>query len=87
MGCTRADLLRWLPVATRHAPAVVDGDRVTIAVGGGSVQIEFRERPLRRIGAFALPVLDVCFRFTDLDAAARDDFVAHFDLCTRRGGG
>ena len=51
------------------------------------MQIDLVEKPLRRIGSFALPVLGVTFRFTGLDDAARDDFLAWFDLYTRRGGG
>ncbi len=87
MGCTREDLLRWLPEATGHAPARVEGDAVVLSVGGGEVRITTRVRPPRRIALVSLPVLAVSFRFEGLDAAARGAFLARWDLCTRRGGG
>lgn len=87
MGCTREDLLRWLPGATGHAPARVEGDAVVLSVAGGEVRITTRVRPPRRIALVALPVLAVSFRFDGLDAAAREAFLARFDLYTRRGGG
>ncbi len=87
MGCTREDLLRWLPEATGHAPASVQGDAIVLAVAGGEVRIVARELPPRRIALVALPVLAVSFRFRGLDAAARAAFVERFDLYTRRGGG
>ena len=87
MGCTREDLLRWLPDATGHAPARVEGDTVVLSVGGGEVRIATRVRPPRRIALVSLPVLAVSFRFDGLDEAAREAFLARFDLYTRRGGG
>lgn len=87
MGCTRAEFLRWLPGATRHAPARVEGDAVVVAVGAGRVEIALDERPLRRIALVSLPVLAVTFRFVGLDAAARAAFLHYFDFYTRRGGG
>jgi hypothetical protein len=87
MGCTRAELLAWLPGAARQAPFQVDGDVVTIAIQGGEVRIVLEEKPPRRIGSIALPVLSITFRFIGLDQPARDDFLAYFDLYTKRGGG
>ena len=87
MGCTREDLLRWLPEATGHAPARVDGDAIVLSVGAGEVRITARPCPPRRIALVALPVLAVSFRFEGLDDAAREAFLARFDLYTRRGGG
>jgi hypothetical protein len=87
MGCTREDLLRWLPGATGHAPARVEGDAIFLSVAGGEVRITTQVRPPRRIALVSLPVLAVSFRFDGLDAAAREAFLARFDLYTRRGGG
>ncbi len=87
MACTREDLLRWLPEATGHAPARVEGDAVVLSVGGGEVRIATRVLPPRRIALVSLPVLAVSFRFDGLDDAAREAFLARFDLYTRRGGG
>ena len=87
MGCTRDDFFRYLPGATRHVPLEITGDTIGVPLPGGRVQIELAEKPPRRLGSFTLPVLGVSFRFIGLDDAARDDFLAWFDLYTRRGGG
>ncbi len=87
MGCTRAEFISWLPGATRRAPFQIDGEVVTVTTHGGRVRISIEERPPRRIGLIALPVLGVTFCFHGLDELTRDDFLAHFDLYTRRGGG
>jgi hypothetical protein len=87
MGCTRAELLRWLPAATGHAPARLEGGERVLSVGPGEVRLAVEEAPPRRIASVSLPVLRVRFRFVGLDPAARDAFLARFDLYTRRGGG
>jgi len=87
MGCTREEFMRWLPGATRHAPARIEGDGVSLSVGGGRVEISMCVRPPRRIAVLSLPVLAVRFHFVGLDAPAREAFLAHFDAYTRRGGG
>jgi len=51
------------------------------------VQISLEDKPPRRLGLFALPVLGVTFSFHGLDKLTGGDFLAHFDLYTRRGGG
>ena len=87
MGCTRAEFMAWLPGATRQAPFQIDGEVVTVVIHGGHVEISLEQKPPRRIALIELPVLGVSFRFRGLDELARDDFLAHFDLYTRRGGG
>jgi hypothetical protein len=87
MGCTRAEFMRWLPGATRQAPLEIDGDAVTITTHGGCVQINLEQKLPLRIGPMALPALGVTFHFSGLDGPTREDFLAYFDLYTRRGGG
>ena len=87
MGCTRAEFMAWLPGATRQAPFQIDGEVVTVITHGGCVHISLEQRPPRRLALLALPVLGVTFSFRGLDEPARDDFLAHFDCYTRRGGG
>jgi hypothetical protein len=87
MGCTREDFVRWLPGATRNAPSRIDADRVSIHAGGGTVEISFRQAAGREIGLISMPVLNVSFRFLGVGAAACREFMAHFDLYTKRGGG
>lgn len=87
MGCTRGELERWLPGATRDAPVRSEGDELVFTVDGGEVRLRMEERPPRRIARIALPVLAVRFRFVGLAAPARERFLAYFDAYTRRGGG
>lgn len=87
MGCTRAELLRWLPGATGGAPARAEGDDLFLAVGAGQVRITLREQPPRRIALVSLPVLAVRFAFSGLGPDERRAFLERFDLYTRRGGG
>jgi hypothetical protein len=87
MGCTRAEFIGWLPGATRPASFQIDGDKVTVITHGGRVQISLEEKPPRRMGLLAVPVLGVTFCFLGLDELTRDDFLVHFDSYTMRGGG
>jgi hypothetical protein len=87
MGCTRAEFLRWLPGATRHAPIRAEGDVFQVRDATGCVEIAIEERPPRRIASIVLPVLAVRFRFIGMDMPARQAFLDWFDAYTRRGGG
>jgi hypothetical protein len=87
MGCTREDFIRWLPGATRHAPSQIDVDRVTVQAAGGIIEISFQQALARKIGLFSIPVLNLSFRFLGVGVTARREFMAYFDLYTKRGGG
>jgi hypothetical protein len=87
MGCTRQELLGWLPRATGGDAFEVEGDRILIHPQGGEVQIDMRQAEPRRIGLLSLPVLEVRIQIRGLAQAARDRFLQRFDLATRRGGG
>jgi hypothetical protein len=87
MGCSRADLLAWLPGAVRGAPIDVEADLIRVAYAEGEVRIRMAQAAERRLGELSLPVLHVSIRFTGIDARAREDFLKYFDLFTRRGGG
>jgi hypothetical protein len=87
MGCTREEFVRWLPGATRHAPMRVGADSASVKVGDATIEIAFIPAPPRRIALVSIPVLKVSFRFSGADARARLEFMAYFDLYTKRGGG
>lgn len=91
MGCTEADFMRWLPGATRNAPATVFATTevhvIRVEAEGGTVEIRLRPLPPRRLGEIALPVLEVRFRFLGLDPGQIESFLDWFDHYTRRGGG
>ncbi len=87
MGCTRADLLAWLPGAVCGAPFDVEGELVRVAYADGEVRIRIAQAAERRLGELSLPVLQVSIHFVGIDPRAREEFLRHFDLFTRRGGG
>ena len=87
MGCTRDEFLAWLPGAVNGAHFDVDGDSIRIRYQTGEVLIRIAQTADRKLGLLLLPVLRVSIEFFDLDAPARQAFLRHFDLFTRRGGG
>ena len=87
MGCTRAEFLRWLPGATRHAPMQMCADKTVVRAGKATVEIAFALAPPRRIALVSMPVLKVSFRFSGADAGVYREFMTYFDLYTSRGGG
>ena len=87
MGCTREEFLRWLPGATRHAPMLLTADKAVVHAGEATVEISFTQAPPRKIALVSMPVLKVSFRFSGAGAGAYREFMAYFDLYTRRGGG
>ena len=87
MGCTEAELRGWLPGASRgQAIAWRDGG-ADIALGAGTVSIDWRRGEPRRIALIVLPRLHVRFQACGIDAAAWQRFMRYFDLYTQRGGG
>jgi len=87
MGCTREEFLRWLPGATRHAAMQVCSNKAVVRAGEATVEISFTQAPPRRIALMSMPVLQVSFRFSGAGASAYREFMAYFDLYTKRGGG
>ena len=87
MGCTREEFVRWLPGATRHAPMQLHANKAVVQAGEATVEISFTQAPPRRIALISMPVLKVSFRFSGAAAGAYREFMAYFDLYTRRGGG
>jgi hypothetical protein len=88
MGCTVAELLRWLPGASGAAAVALDGDSARIGpIGDGALQLAWQVLPPRRIALIAMPRIHIRFSFEGVDEAARHVFMRHFDLYTQRGGG
>jgi hypothetical protein len=87
MGCTREEFLRWLPGATRQAPMQMHADKAVVQVGNARIEFTFTAAPPRRIARVSIPVLEVTFQFSGADASAYREFMAYFDLYTKRGGG
>ena len=87
MGCTREEFVRWLPGATRHAPMQMNADKAVVHAGEATIEISFTQAPPRKIALVSMPVLKVSFRFSGAGADAFREFMAYFDLYTKRGGG
>ncbi len=87
MGCTREEFVRWLPGATRHPAVRVEANQAGVPADGGRIEISFAQGPSRTIGLISIPVLKVTFRFLGVGIATRREFMAYFDLYTKRGGG
>ncbi len=87
MGCTEAELKRWLPGAVGGRVVLFSGDGAEIAVDAGTLCLQWRVLEPRRIALLRMPRLAVCFRFDGVDDATRQQVMRHFDLYTQRGGG
>lgn len=103
MACNEADLLRWLPGASRERPVRVQGASAVIDLSDVSddrkahdgrqdesaASLTLRWQPLedRRIALLRLERLRVSFEFRGVAQDQRAAFMRHFDLYTQRGGG
>jgi hypothetical protein len=91
MGCTTADLLRWLPQALGdlygHTNLVIDG-KVFLSVENPQLQIDGFVQSARKIALLEIPVLELKLRFSSgWTNAGCQAALNRFDLYTRRGGG
>ncbi len=91
MGCTVADLVRWLPQALNdlysQTSLMIDGEDLLIA-SNPVLQISGITRPERKIALLNIPVLDLKLSFGSSFPQERlEDVLRRFDLYTRRGGG
>ncbi|WP_216184616.1 hypothetical protein [Polynucleobacter sp. MWH-HuK1] len=91
MGCTSADLMRWLPQALgelhTNTSLVVDG-RVLKDAAQPQLRIFGSSQPVRKIALLEIPVLQVRLQFPDDWSQGDCEAVLNrFDLYTRRGGG
>lgn len=87
MGCTEAELLRWLPGAVGDRAIVLSPGRAEVDLNPGAGTLAWRPLPPRRIALLSMPRLAVTFRFDGVDEAERQRFMRRFDLYTQRGGG
>jgi len=88
MGYTEAEWLRVLPAAMGHWPWKQEGRRVEAqAAGGGLLELSWAPLPSRRLGLAVIPRMEVVFRGNDIAAEEFAEWLARFDLYTRRGGG
>lgn len=91
MGCTSADLARWLPQALgdlyNNTSLIIDGQVLKEATHA-QLQIVGSSQPIRKIALLEIPVLQVRLQFSeDWSLDACEAVLKRFDLYTRRGGG
>ena len=89
MGCTAAELQRWLPDALPGAQvaASVSACRADARFADGTLTLTWRTLPALRIALLAIPRLQVHFAYAGLTPERRREVQRRFDLATQRGGG
>lgn len=87
MGCTAAELQRWLDGALQGRPISIAPDGALVTIGEGRLQLAWTTLPPRQIALMRMPRLAVTFEFDAVDEAVRQRVMRYFDLYTQRGGG
>jgi hypothetical protein len=87
MGCTAAELVRWLPGASGGRAIELRADAALISIGDGQLRLTWKTMPPRQIALLRMPRLAVSFSFAKVDADLRQQVMRFFDLFTQRGGG
>jgi hypothetical protein len=87
MGCSVADMWRWLPGALRGRPLSPFEDGVDVAVGSGHLRIRWQLLAPRRLGLVRFERMRVQFAFEAVPEDERQTLMRYFDLYTQRGGG
>ena len=87
MGCTPEELRAWLPGASRGRSIEWRGSGAVISIDEGHATLSWRALEPRRIALMTVPRLHVLVQAHDVDEAAWQRFMKHFDLYTQRGGG
>lgn len=87
MGCSRADLERWVGEMLGPGAGRFVDDRMEVASAGVPLAIVVRDAPDRVIGLVRFRELEVSFEYAPQDKAAARAWIAGFDRHTQRGGG
>ncbi|MDX1594145.1 MAG: hypothetical protein R3298_07845 [Gammaproteobacteria bacterium] len=87
MGLDHADFWRLLPQALGPHAWKREGNRVTVEIGGGHVEIELGPQRERRIALMTIPATPVSISWRGVDRDTRARFLERFDSYYRRGGG
>ena len=87
MGCTEAELLQWLPGASRGRPLTLGSHTARVSIDAGQLVLTWQAQRPRQIALLCVPRLAVSFCFLGVSETSRRDFMRYFDLYTQRGGG
>ena len=86
-GGTEAEWLGRLAGACGDHAVRIEGRQAVVAIGAGSLALEWTVLPPRQIALMRMPRMHVSFRFEGIDDATRERFMRYFDLYMQRGGG
>jgi len=87
MALTHREFLRSLPGAAPGMESRVSGSEIELSSPPRRVVISLGPEQYRRLGALALPEIEVRLRFEGFSVQDRQAFLDRFDLAFRRGGG
>jgi hypothetical protein len=87
MGCSRADLERWIDELMGPGTGRFVEDRMDLRPAGVPLVIAVRDAPVRVLGLVQFRELDVSFDYATQDREAARAWIARFDRHTQRGGG
>ena len=87
MGFSHVEFMRAVRRTYADRAAIFHADGADIPVGQGTVAIRMGKESERRIALLKLPVTQISFTFAQVSAAERSEFMQHFELYFRRGGG
>jgi hypothetical protein len=87
MGCSRADLERWLREVTGLAAFESGDDWIRVPVADFHIEVRFTPAPPRRLGLVTFRALRVRFKYPPGRAEQAREWIGRFDFHTQRGGG
>ncbi len=89
MGYSESEFFRILPAALGEYQSTTSGNTTLITHPDNTRQLQLEVTPLpdRVLGAFRIRRIDVQFTFSNIDDAARSQFMQRFDRRFQRGGG
>ena len=87
MGFSHVEFRRALQRTYADAGLEMHDDGADIRIGEGLVRIRMGAEGERRIALLELPVTRICFKFDNVTSEQRAEFMRHFELYFRRGGG
>ncbi len=87
MSITHKEFFRLLPKAVESAPVSHRDDAVVITTRTGRVRVTLAPETTRKLAMLEFPVTEITLEFTGFTAAARQAFLARFNLAFQKGGG
>jgi len=87
MGCSRADLERWLREFTGLPVLQADDHAIRVPVADFMLEVRVSPAPPRRLGLITFRALQVQFVYPTEHAMQARDWIRGFDFHTQRGGG